>query len=115
VLHLALVAVPASIFFLLRNGRLSALRDNKVVLGASLASLSMFLLLPISSMAVSRLSIYLQFLPMIVYAAVANAYGPSNRMPIRIIVIAFNFIVLFVWLNFANNSMAYRQYNFVLF
>jgi hypothetical protein len=114
-LHLALVAIPASLFFLLRNGRLSALRDNKVVLGASLASLSMFLLLPISSMAVSRLSIYLQFLPMIVYSAVANAYGSSNRVPIRIAIIAFNFVVLFVWLHFANNSLAYRQYNFLFF
>lgn len=115
VMHLAIVALPAAIFLALRKSRMSYLNDVGVVYLGSAITLGLFLLLPISSMAVSRLSIYLQFIPMIVYASLVHAYGPSSRIPIRFAIVALHFLYLFVWLNYANNAAAYRSYYFLFF
>jgi hypothetical protein len=64
------------------------------------------------STAASRFSVYMQFFPMIFYPVFIDIIKTeNNKVALRLGVIALNFVFLFAWLKFANNSFAYLPYN----
>jgi hypothetical protein len=67
-----------------------------------------------SSTGASRLSIYLQFIPMTLYPAVASSFKSENRGLMRVLLILLHFTILAAWLVFANNSAAHIPYRNLL-
>lgn len=109
--HVALVAIPAALYFGVRK-RIFAVYDHSGFM--DMGALICLALVPaafVFSTAASRFSVYMQFFPMIFYPVLADVMGTeNNKSIIRIGVIVFNFVFLFAWLMFANNSFAYLPY-----
>jgi len=63
----------------------------------------------------SRLSLYLYFVPILVYAAFMQGLRTRDRRFMRIAIAGFSMSVLVVWLQFANHSSEYLPYRSVLF
>jgi hypothetical protein len=113
-MHLALVLVPAVMFLIMYRKFYLIMPAITVMRIGSFAACILLIILPFSSVAVSRLSIYLYFIPMIVYPAFSRIFGREIAPVIKIGIVIGHFLVLFVWLNFANNSLAYRYYSNII-
>jgi uncharacterized membrane protein YjdF len=79
------------------------------------ASLGIFILNFASSTAASRLTIYLYFVPMMVYPALASMYGRKSQAMLMMTIIIFHFIILITWFTMGNHSYAYVPYKNLLF
>ncbi len=109
--HVALVAVPAILYFVFRD-RIYSIFDRSQIL--DLSALICLALVPaafVFSTAASRFSIYMQFLPMIVYPVLVEIFDKRDiKVAIRVGVIVLNIGFVYIWLRYANNSFAYLPY-----
>jgi len=111
-IRVAMSLVPATIFLIWRNRFRYLPRDEKMWRNFSLAAwlfLLMLFVLP-SSTAVDRLALYVIPLQVAVLSRLPRAFGSSNLL--RVGVIAYSAMILFVWLNFAVHAQYWLPYQF---
>ncbi len=115
VYHIGMITVPAVLGFLFRR-RISHNIHSQSLLNFGLyASISMLVLNFFSTTVASRLTVYLYFVPMMVYPALISSTFRRGQLGGAFMVIFFHAMILFVWFNFANHAFAYINYKNVLF
>jgi hypothetical protein len=108
--------VPALIFLFFRKKFNFYKNLDSLSMLLSIASLVAFALLiatPFST-AIDRISLYLLPLQLIIFSNVHSLFSYHNEKIITFLVIAYYFLVLFVWVNFAFNSGAWLPYRNLL-
>ena len=68
-----------------------------------------------SSTAASRLTVYMYFLPMMIYPALVINSANQPRVETMVMVIAYHVLVLLIWFAVGNVSAAYIPYQNLLF
>lgn len=115
VYHIAMIAVPAFLGFIYRK-KISENIHNPSLLSFGLyASVTILILNVVSPTAASRLTVYLYFLPMMVYPALVSSLGQRARLGSIFAVIAFHVIIMITWFLFGNHAFAYENYKNILF
>lgn len=113
--RIAMNMVPALLLWLFKGKLGFSLEEYRIWRNFALASLVFTILLFVlsSSTAVDRMSLYLMPLQIAVLARVAQL--GENRIPGTVAVLAYLFMVQFVWLNFADHAnywVPYQLYPF---
>jgi hypothetical protein len=115
-LRLAMNALPAVLFLWYQRRFVMPQADRKFWMWMSLGALAFVALLVVSpsSTAVDRVALYWIPLQMFVFSRLPNALGKPNGNNSKLVfgVVAYNAVVLFVWLAFAANSFAWLPYQF---
>lgn len=113
--HVAMIAVPALLGFVFRK-RISDQIHNPSLLSFGLyAALGILLMNVFSPTAASRLTVYLYFLPMMVYPALVHKLGRRAQLGSIFAVVAFHMLILMTWFLFGNHAFAYEHYQNILF
>ena len=110
-------SIPAILFIINRKKmkRIYSV-DYKFWLLISIVSISVLFFLSISSTVVDRLSLYLIPLQLLVYSRLPIVYrNKISPKIIKILIIGFYGIVLFVWLNFASHANTWIPYQNIIF
>ena len=113
--HIAMIAIPALLGFAFRKRIVGHIHSISLLHFGLYASLSIFVINFFSSTVASRLSIYLYFVPMMVYPALATMYGRRTQQSLIFIVIAFHMLILFTWFTLGNHAFAYAPYKNIMF
>lgn len=112
--HIGMIAVPAFLGFLFRKRIVDSVHSVTLLRFGLYASLSIVLINFFSSTIASRLTVYLYFVPMMVYPALASIYGKRSEMGITVSIVAFHFLILFAWFSLGNHAFAYIPYKNLL-
>lgn len=113
--HIAMIAFPALLGFIYKK-RIADNVYNPTLLDFGLyASLAVFIINLFSSTVASRLTIYMYFVPMIVYPALVASAGPRTKLLAMFAVIMFHFLILASWFTLGNVAFAYIPYQNILF
>lgn len=113
--HIAMIFVPALLGFIYR-ARMSDTVYNTSLLSFGLYAALTILFINLFYLTVaSRLTVYLYFLPMMVYPALVVTLGRRARIISIFAVIAFHMIILMTWFQFGNHAFAYVPYKNILF
>lgn len=113
--HIAMIAIPAFLGFIYRK-RLSENIHSPALLRFGLyASLGLLFINFYSTTVASRLTIYMYFIPMMVYPALVDAFGRRSRLLMLAGIVCFHIVILVTWFSFGNVSFAYIPYKNVLF
>ena len=104
--------VPATIFLLFRSRFRYLPRDDKMWRNFSLVAWALLVLLLVSpsSTAVDRLALYVIPLQIAILSRLPRAFDSPTGL--RVAVIAYSALVLFVWLNFAAHAEYWVPYQF---
>ena len=117
-IRLVMNAVPATLFLIYH--RRFAISENARLLWRLLSMISIAMLPTLavisSSTALDRLGLYFIPVQLYVFGHLAPVLGGGGRgaLAIRLGVIIYYAVVLFVWLNFADNSLYWIPYRFLL-
>jgi len=112
--HVAMIAVPAILGFIFRK-RITPTIHNPSLLSFGLyASLGILFLNFFYPTIASRLTVYLYFLPMMVYPAFVATFGRRAQLGSIFAVIAFHMLILMTWFQFGNHAFAYIPYRNIL-
>lgn len=113
--HVALNAGPAALALVMGQRVRSILLPDKLHLYMAYGALLLVPLVSVSSIGASRVSIYLFPVSMMVISSLPTLMRlPQGQTIARGGVTMLSFLVLFVWLNFANNSLAWSDYSNLL-
>ncbi len=113
--HIAMIAIPAFLGYIYRR-RIGEYIHSPALLKFGLyAALVLFGVNLYSSTVASRLTIYLYFVPMMVYPALVYALGRRSKKPVVTAIIFFHILILTTWFALGNVSFAYIPYKNVLF
>lgn len=115
--HLAMVFVPAIAAWLFRRRILPYIHDPTLLQFGIVGTLGIFSLYFIdlfNSTLPSRLTIYFYFVPMMIYPAFTMILGRSGRTLMIYLLVLVHFLILIVWMKFANHSHAYLPYDNIL-
>lgn len=115
VYHIAMIAVPALLGFTYRKRIIPYIHSESLLYFGLYASLGTFLINFVSSTAASRLTIYLYFVPMMVYPALISMYGKRSQTILMIAMIGFHIFILLSWFTFGNHAYAYVPYKNLIF
>ena len=111
IFHWILIAAPATWYLLNHKKRVLRNVDSELMFASSLIAISLALLLPISSAAVTRIAFYFSYLPIVVGGSIiGTAYSPQFKVVVQAGVLSVSLAVLMIWLNFAENSDSYKPY-----
>ena len=113
--HIAMIAVPAFIGFIFRRQLDAHIHSISLMNFGLYASVIIFLLNFFSSTVASRLTVYLYFMPMMVYPALVEAYGKRNQLPYIFTIILLHMLILYAWFAAGNHAFAYNDYKNILF
>ena len=113
--HIAMIAVPAFLGFIFKRRIFESIHSISLMNFGLYASVLIFFLNFFSSTVASRLTIYLYFVPMMVYPALVATYGKRGQMASIFAVILFHMLILLAWFTFGNHSFAYADYKNVMF
>lgn len=113
--HIALVLIPALLAFYYRRRILDGVHNIPLLYFGLYSVLAVVLIHFVSSTVASRLTIYLYFIPMMVYPALVATVGRRSWQASVFAVVIFHFCVLISWFQFANVSLAYIPYKNLLF
>jgi hypothetical protein len=103
--------IPATLFFLYRDKMKFDEIEARVWRNMALAAFTFFVLLfLLPSAAVDRLALYV--LPIQIAVLSRIPFLGEGDVPVRAIVIAYSAAVMFVWLNFGDNALAWVPYQF---
>jgi hypothetical protein len=108
--HVLLVALPAVIYFLYKVPLDKVSRENPLIMKGAVVAVLLLPLMLVSTTGASRLTVYLYFVPMFVYAALPRIFVARQKALVLIGVVSFHFFLLAGWLLFANNSAAHIPY-----
>jgi EpsG family len=110
-----LVAFPALWYLLFgRNIEVKYMPRSLLLMG-SLMAVGLIAVLPISSAAVTRLTLYFSFIPIVISGSFINKnHNSIVKIGLRISILGVSFVILSFWLAFAENSRSYKPYkNFI--
>lgn len=113
--HIAMIAVPAAIGFIYRRRLDENIHSVSLMNFGLYASGVIFIMNFFSSTVASRLTVYLYFVPMMVYPALVQTFGKRGQMPYIFGVIVFHMLILLAWFKLGNHAFAYNDYNNILF
>ena len=113
--HIAMIAVPAVLGMIYRKRIFHAIHNIALLRFGLYASVVVFIVNIFSSTAASRLTIYMYFIPMMVYPAFTTTLARRSRLGTICAVIAFHFCILISWFWFGNLGGAYIPYQNILF
>ncbi len=109
--HVALVALPAAIYLLWRTRMEQAVHHPSLMRYAAWACVLLVPLALLYSTAASRISLYFQFVPMLVAPALVHALGGATAKLAARGAIALGYVLyLGAWLTAANSAHAYLPY-----
>ena len=113
--HIAMIAIPAAFGFIYRKRLRDRIHSLSLLHFGLYSSLGILFLNIISTTAASRLTVYLYFVPMMVYPALVSIPGQQARLSGMCAAIAFHALILFSWFSFGNHAFAYLNYKNILF
>lgn len=111
----ALPALVLLVMFLCRSQLKSKMPQHNIVFVMSILSIA---LIPFSltfSVAAARISFYLFPISIAFFATLPEVFPASTKSMVRFFVVAYGYIVMGLWLNFANTAFAHIPYNNALF
>lgn len=112
--HVAMIAVPAFLGFAFRKRIAEHIHNPSLLSFGLYAALTVLMLNLVSPTAASRLTVYLYFLPMMVYPALANTLGRRSQLASIFAIVAFHILILMTWFLFGNHAFAYLNYQNLL-
>ncbi len=113
--HILMIAIPAVIGFLFRKRIVSYIHSPAMLRYGLYAVLIVIVINFISSTVASRLTVYLYFIPMMVYPALMFIFGKRAQSTVAFLIIVFHITIMAAWLMLGNHSFAYVPYKNVLF
>ena len=112
--HIAMIAIPALIGFIYRKRIANNIHSPSLLHFGLYAALSVFVMNFFSSTAASRLTVYMYFLPMMIYPALTTSPEGRPQPGTMFSVILFHFFILGAWFALGNVSFAYIPYQNIL-
>lgn len=113
--HIAFIAIPAILSMIFRKQLINLVQQKNLLVLGTAAMPILIALTFYSSTAASRLTIYLYFVPMMVFPALTLIYQGRLKKQITLAVVLYHFALLFVWFTFSNHRDAYIPYKNLLF
>lgn len=115
-LHWILIAGPSALYLMFRKSLQADWLDSELMVISSIISISLIVLLPFSSAAVTRLAMYFSFMPVIVSGMIVTMSSQKLFQAFtRGAVLSGASGVFVVWLLFAENAKNYLPYRNILF
>lgn len=109
--RLILLLIP-SISYILLSKYFSSYRDNKFWILFNISFILISSTYFISTVIADRISLYFYSCQIIFFNRFVDLFTKYNIYLIKIIIILYSFIILFIWLNFAVNRSAWLPYSF---
>ena len=113
--HIAMIVIPAILGFIYKKRILPYIHNSSLLNFGLYASMVVLALDAVSSTVASRLTIYLYFLPMMIYPALLNMASRKSRLTFMFFILSFHLIVMIGWFSLGNVAFAYLPYKNVLF
>lgn len=113
--HIAMIAFPAFLGFLFRRRIMHNIHSPSLLYFGLYAALSVIVINFFSSTAASRLTVYLYFVPMMIYPALIHLYGRRTQLALTSLLIAAHAMILLAWFTLGNHAFAYVPYQNLLF
>lgn len=113
--HIAMIAFPALLGFIYKKRIMEYVYSPALLDFGLYASLAVFMINLFSSTVASRLTIYLYFVPMLVYPALVISTGRRTKLLAMFAVIMFHFLLMGSWFALGNVAFAYLPYQNLLF
>lgn len=113
--HIAMIALPALLGLIFKRRILESIYSTSLLHFGLYASMSVLVMNFFSSTVASRLTVYLYFVPMMVYPALVTTFGRRARLVGIFTVAAFHLLIMFAWFTFGNHAFAYIPYRNILF
>lgn len=113
--HIAMIAIPAFLGVLYRKRLVENIHSPALLKFGLYASLGLLFINIYSTTVASRLTIYMYFIPMMVYPALVDAFGHRLRQLMILGVVCLHMAILVTWLSFGNVAAAYIPYKNVIF
>ena len=113
--HITMIAIPAILGFIFKRRILAHMHNSALLHFGLYAALSLFLLNFISTTVASRLTVYLYFVPMMVYPAIVASMSKRTQLAGAFLVVAVHMLILLGWFSLANVSFTYIPYKNILF
>ena len=110
-----MIAFPAMLGFIYKKRIMDSIYNPGLLDFGLYASLAVFMINLFSSTVASRLTIYLYFVPMIVYPALVVSTARGTKLLAMFGVIMFHFLLLGSWFMLGNVAFAYLPYQNILF
>jgi hypothetical protein len=118
IFHVGLILIPGIAALIFKKRMIPYVHDTKLLDFSIISSFVVLILsfIPfLSNTLASRLTIYMYFIPMIVYPALTTSLGKSSRQIMTLMIVLFHFAILIIWMKFANHSHAFSPYQSLLF
>ena len=113
--HIAMIAIPAFFGFLYRKRIITHIHSPALLKFGLYASLGLLFINLYSTTVASRLTIYMYFIPMMIYPALVDAFGRHSRLMMVTGIICFHILILITWFSLGNVSFSYIPYRNVIF
>lgn len=113
--HIAMIVFPALLGFIYRRRILGIIHNPSLFNFGLYAALFVLLINFYSPTVASRLTIYLYFLPMMMYPALVVMNGRRAMLGISFAIITFHVLILLSWFTFGNHAFAYTNCRNILF
>ena len=113
--HIAMIGIPALLGLAFRKRISNNVHNVSLLYFGLYASVIVLCLNFFLSTAASRLTVYLYFVPMIVYPALVTSPGRRTQLGGVFLVILLHMFIMLAWFTFANHSFAYTNYKNILF
>lgn len=113
--HIAMIAVPAILGYIFRKRIFNNVHNLSLLHFGLYAAMSVLIINFFSSTVASRLTVYLYFVPMMVYPALVAIFGRRVQLGSMFAVIAFHFVILSAWFTLSDHAIAYNSYKNILF
>lgn len=113
--HIALIAIPAVIGFIYKKRISDQVHSESLLRFGLYAAVATLAIDIFSSTAASRLTVYLYFVPMMVYPALVSTFGRRMQLGSVFAVVAVHMLILVGWFDLANVAFAYMPYQNLLF
>ena len=113
--HIAMIAIPAALGIVFRRRLAPYILRPQLLTFGIYATIAVIAINFFSSTAASRLTIYLYFIPMIVYPAFSYILGRRNLIIATTAIALLHLVLLISWLQLANNAAAYLPYQNAIF
>lgn len=113
--HIAMIAIPAALGFIFKKRIIEQIHSVPLLNFGLHAAFSVLILNFFSSTVASRLTVYLYFIPMMIYPALIDAFGRNARTTVIFSIILFHLMVMGAWFKLGNHSFAYVPYKNIMF
>lgn len=116
--HIGLILIPAVLGLMFRKRISENIHNQQLFKFGLYAPLCVFAINFIdffSTTLASRLTIYLYFVPMMIYPALVPLFGKKGKVLMTFAIILFHVLVLVTWFTFGNHAYRYIPYQNVLF